>query len=247
MTESTFVPWYVKPGAPLVWRGLPWQYQRNQFMLTHIGGGMLTDRFIFIGMPHTGGGSLHQWLWKWPGLKRLDNSAHRPFGYYASVCKAKHIKVPPAFVLARNPWEWNVTVWCWIRSIKRKYFCGSFNDFLEWQRYSRHWALPDLNISGISCVWEYLEADKATHFGTLETYKESITQILLKLIPDLITKKQILAEIERVGKFNYREPPGKIKPYQEYYSPAQRKLVAELEAPIIERFGYSFNDKGVDF
>jgi len=210
---------------------------------------MVTDRFIFIGMPCTGGGAIHCWLPKVRGLQVLHPIVgHQPYTFSVNRCKEVGWPVPPAFVLARNPWEWNVACFVSIRGRNRKWFSGSWEDFLEFQRYSRHWGLPDLNISGESAVWEYIEADKATVFGKLENYEEDLVDILGRLIPDLITAEEIRAAIRQTGQVDFWKPlDGNVKPYQEYYTPAQRDLVARLEAPIIERFGYTFDDVGRNY
>jgi len=148
-------------------------------------------------------------------------------------------------VFVRNPWEWNVSCFCSIRGRNRKWFSGTWEDFLEFQRYSRHWGLPDLNISGESAVWEYIEADKATYFGKLENYEEDLIAILGQLIPDLITAKEISACVCQAGAVDFWMPPdGILKPYQDYYTPAQRDMVAKLEEDIIKRFEYTFDDVG---
>lgn len=210
---------------------------------------MVTDRFIHIGMPHTGGGALHTWLPKLAGLRVINREGHKPYSYSVAKCKAAGVPVPPAFTFVRNPWEWNVAIWCWIRKINRRWFCGSFSDLLELQRYTRHWSLPDINTAGITAAWEYLECEKATYVGKLEDYDNQIPFILGQLIPNLITAAQVRKHIRKAGKVGSTPPPGGMprKPYQEFYTPAQRNMVAELEAGIIKRFGYSFTDKGRDF
>lgn len=119
---------------------------------------------------------------------------------------------------------------------------------MEFQRYARHWGMPDLNISGVSAVWEYLEADRAMYFGKIENYADDWVAILGKLIPDLITEKEIRAHVAHVGHLSFWMPPdGELRPYQEFYTPAQRDLVITLEKDIIERFEYTFDDIGRDY
>jgi len=210
---------------------------------------MVTDRFIHIGMPHTGSGALHVWLPKIKGLRVIDVEAHKPYSYSAAKCKEAEVGVPLAFTFVRNPWEWNVAIWCWIRHVNRRWFCGSFADLLENQRYTRHWGLPDINTAGITAAWEYLECEKAAYVGKLEDYDNQVPFILGQLIPDLISESQVREHIRKVGRLSAIPPPDGIpmKPYQEFYTPAQRDMVGEMEAGIIRRFGYSFADKGREF
>ena len=94
----------------------------------------------------------------------------------------------------------------------------------------------------------YIEADKATYFGKLENYEEDLIAILGQLIPDLITAKEISARIRQAGQVDFWKPlDGKVKPYQEFYTLAQRDLVAKLEEDIIKRFEYTFDDIGRNY
>jgi len=241
---TTADPWFLRKDS--LWDGeLPW-YAKPQ---AHLGGGMVTDRFIFIGMTNTGSGAIHCWLPNVKGLQVFTPIVgHQPYSFSVERCKQAGWEVPPAFVFVRNPWEWNVACFCAIRARNRKWFSGTWADFLEFQRYARHWGMPDLNISGVSAVWEYLEADKATYFGKLENYEEDCVSILGELIPDLITEEEIRAHVKQVGHLSFWMPPGgELRPYQQFYTPAQRDMVAELEKDIIERFEYTFDDIGRDY
>lgn len=241
---TTADPWFTREGS--LWDGdLPWYVQPQ----AHLGGGMVTDRFIFIGVPNTGGGAVHHWLPKVEGLRvSKPIIGHRPYSFSVERCRQIGWEVPPAIAFVRNPWEWNVACFCSIRARSRKWFAGTWEDFLEFQRFSRHWGLPDLNISGMSAVWEYMEADKATYFGKLENYEDDWVAILGKLIPDLITEEEIRAHVGRAGHVSFWMPPGgELRPYQEFYTPAQRDLVAMLEKDIVERFEYTFDDIGRDY
>lgn len=242
-------PWYAKRDITDPDPSWPWYMQPNQFMLNHVGGGMVTDRFIYIGMPHTGGGALHLWLPKVEGLCVINIEGHKPYSYSVAKCKEAGVEVPPAFTFVRNPWEWNVSIWCWIRHVNRRWFGGTFADLLELQRYTRHWSMPDINTAGITAAWEYLECEKAIYIGKLEDYDNQIPYILGRLMPDLISEPQVRKHIREVGRaFSVPPPDGTpVRPYQEFYTPAQRDMVADLEAGIIERFGYSFEDKGREF
>lgn len=211
---------------------------------------MVTDRFIMIGMPHTGTGALHEWLPRVKGLRVINVEGHKPYSYSVAKCKDAGIGVPLAFAFVRNPWEWNVSIWCWIRHVNRRWFAGTFADLLENQRYSRHWSLPDINTAGITAAWEYLECENATYVGKLEDYDNQVPFILGQLIPDLITESQVRGHIQRVGRSSGSAPlPDGMpkKPYQEFYSPSQRDMVGEMEIRIIRRFGYSFSDRGREF
>lgn len=244
-------PWYAQHNIAEPDPSWPWCMQPNQFMLTHVGGGMVTDRFIHIGMPHTGGSAIHQWLPQLKGLRVINVEGHKPYSYSVDRCKEVGMAVPPAFTLVRNPWEWNVAIWCWIRRINRKWFCGSFDDLLELQRYTRHWSLPDINVAGETAAWEYLECDRAAHICKLENYENDLVEALEKLgvIPALIGEAGARNKIRTIGWTNYSAPPDgiKVKPYQEFYTPAQRTMVEKFEAGIIKRFGYSFNDPGRNY
>jgi hypothetical protein len=120
---------------------------------------------------------------------------------------------------------------------------------LENQRYTRHWSLPDINTAGITAAWEYLECERAAYIGKLEDYDNQMPFILGRLMPDLISESRVRASIQRTGRIPAISPPDGIpvRPYQEFYTPAQRDMVADLEAGIIERFGYSFTDEGREF
>ena len=245
------VTWYARQDITKPDPSWPWCMRPNQFMLNHVGGGMVTDKFIYIGMPHTGGGALHVWLPKVKGLRVINVEGHKPYSYSVAKCKDAGIGVPLAFTFVRNPWEWNVSIWCWICHVNRRWFGGTFADLLELQRYTRHWSMPDINTAGVTAAWEYLECDEATHVGRIEDYDNEMVYILGKLnvIPALVSEAQVRERIQKVGrKFSTSPPDGTpVRPYQEFYTPAQRDMVAELEVGIIERFGYSFTDEGREF
>ncbi len=209
---------------------------------------MVTDRFIYIGMPKTGSGPLDELLPSIEGLQIIRPIVgHRPYSFSVERCERAGWEVPPALVFVRNPWEWNVASFYFIREMNRKWFCGTWEDFLEYQRYSRHWGLPDLGISGISAVWDYLEAGRATYFGKLENYEDDWVRILGELIPDLVTAEEVRMHVSQPHG-RYLPPDGeKLRPYQEFYTPAQRDMVAKLEQDIIERFEYTFDDIGRDY
>lgn len=239
---TTADPWCLREDS--LWEGdLPWYAQPEASM----GGGMITDRFIYIKMPRTGGTPPHKFLPTVKGLRLLQPiMAHSPHSHSVARCKQAGWPVPPAFVFVRNPWEWNVASFCGIRIVNRKWFCGTWDDFMEYQRYSRHWGCPDLGIAGISSVWEYLEAGEATHFGKIENYADDWVSILGELIPDLVTAEEVREHFSRPHSV-WLPPDGKLRPYQEFYTPAQRDMVARLERDIIKRFEYTFDDVGRDY
>lgn len=208
---------------------------------------MVTDRFIYIQMPRTGGGPPHSFLRRVKGLNVFEPViAHRPYSFSVKRCEQRGWPIPPALVFVRNPWEWNVASFCHIRLVNRKWFCGTWDDFMEYQRFTRHWGCPDINISGISSVWEYLEADNSMYFGKLENYEDDWVSILGILIPDLITPEEVRVHVSHPHSV-WLPPDGKLRSYQEFYTRAQRDMVAKLEENIIERFEYTFDDIGRDY
>ena len=118
-------------------------------------------------------------------------------------------------------------------------------DFIDLQIHTRHYDLPDLNAGGLTVAREYLQADKVDYTGRFEHYEDEIVRILQSIIPNLITEDQIRVEIARAGLKNYTRDPdgGHRRPFQTYYDTRMRNAVAEMEADLIERFGYSFDDE----
>ncbi|MBU0791993.1 MAG: hypothetical protein KKC55_16215 [Gammaproteobacteria bacterium] len=209
---------------------------------------MITNRFMHIGLPHTGGGSLHSFFTQWDGIQVIDRKAHQSYDWMAARAVEEGFAVPPAFVFVRNPWSWRVAMWTWVYAEyrNRSWFGetdGTFDDYMRVCESHRVTGQYDNGFSGIAWSWKELQGDKAQWTGKLESFENDCVRIFLSLLPDLTNREEIRACVQRAGRANRRQDPFTGTwhgPYQEYYTDRWRDLVAEWDAPIIERFGYSF-------
>jgi len=181
-----------------------------------------------------------------PGIELISRRAHQPLDkeilYYMIACPNKPI--PLSFCLVRNPFEWNVSVWRWVRAKNRRWFCGSFSDFIELQRHSVAHDLPDMNTAGLTSIWRFLGAGNCDYVGRFENYENEVVRILGIIAPNIFLERDVRAAVRGVGKVNHipNDPNGNPrKPWRGYYTSKLRKTVEQMEAPLLERFGYTFD------
>lgn len=124
-----------------------------------------------------------------------------------------------AFV--RNPWDRAVSLW--LKTISTQNH-ASLEDFLRWRPGGPNGQLLDTQFS---YVRNHQHEVDVSHVGTYETLENDVLFIL---------GPAVLAAMPRINTI-----PGR-RPYQEYYTPVTRKLVADRYAEDIEQFGYSFDD-----
>lgn len=203
---------------------------------------MLTDRIMRIGLGRAGEGMHCNLLHTIPGLRIIRGRTHGMYDEYIKQCQSLGISVPPSFVFVRNPWQWYVSQWCWIRHVQRTKFPfqGTFREAMKiTKKDPAFWYLRSLTWS-----WYRHGADKAQYVGRMESLEDDTVCILRTIIPDLITEDEIRAHVQADWTGRTRCPNGEYEDrfldYRPYYDDELRQWVAEWDAGLIRRFGYEF-------
>jgi len=212
---------------------------------------MLTTRIMHIHVPRTGGTTLQYMPLKgspvgykgpWPyegmpptkGFRR--NSAkytfpgHWPYDILADVCRQAGHKVPPAFTIRRNPFDWHVSRWCWIRVNGYKI---SLEEYLMRVQSGKHSPL-NMSWARLGDIWDFLGCDRVQYIGRYELFEADVARILTFIMPDLVTPRWIrggLAQRKRKTKHNY---------YRRYYTNRTQELVEKMDEDFLKRFRYEF-------
>lgn len=202
---------------------------------------LATDRFLLISIGRTGTGSLHKWLQEIEGLRIISNLAHESYEVMATKCRGAGVKVPPAWTVIRNPWDYYVDKWCW-ETTRGPCWEGSFKGFLD---TTRRQPTVEGYFYSLTQKWDDLEADKAEYVARFERYYEDVVRSLTSLAPDLFTRELIWHKMTQNSGLGFSlTPMGRAqwmeKNYQQYYDDESRQWVAQMDGGIIERFGYDF-------
>ena len=213
---------------------------------------MVTEQVLFIQMPHTGSGAVHEVLLRTKGLNIIDVVAHQSYKYSVEKCVEAGYIVPPAFAFVRNPWLWNVSMWTWAYHVcgNRRGFAKTgrtFMDFLEFRRKfeegREYEGIYDGVFSGMQGAWRNLGGDEVQFIGRTETIFEDGPRILSTVMPHLVSFGWAKEQFLDIGLLNEVNQPGTNHfhgPYQTFYTPETRGWIAKWEAEIIDRFGYTF-------
>ena len=198
---------------------------------------MLTDRVMSIAVGRTGFAMIADVLRAIPGLEIIDDGPHQSYGVMEAKCITRGIPVPPAMAFVRNPWEWQISHWCWVNQ-HGPCFRGTFPEYI-----AKVQADPtNFNFRSLAHSWALHGADNAQYIGRYENLYDDVVRFLLEVIPDLTTEVQIRASIAASkwpgqGVFTDGRTHGD---YRQYYDDETRRIVAELESTLIGRFGYEF-------
>lgn len=193
---------------------------------------MICDRFVHIGMGSTGEGIIRvllhgSVLGKLLGIEYINTDAHMTLEF------ARTLTDSPSFTFIRNPFDWYIS-W-YLVEMKYHRWRGGFEDwFYHRQPPIRLWE-----------YWKYMTNDDCDYVGRFECYEDDLIAIWGTLIPDLATEEDIH---EAFQKFCYLYPS---RPWiegieqwlrRELYTAAIIEDVYKVDAPLFERFGYSFEE-----
>lgn len=195
---------------------------------------MLTDRFIHVHIPRTGGTTLRWSIFPAiKGLEILDDAEHLSYSMMVRRCQDLGYPIPPAFAVVRNPWDWYVSQWRWLQQIGEPIGLG--NGFSEYMRIVASHSKPNWNFRSLSCAWEYLGVDRTQYIGRFESLHRDIPLILHEIMPDLIDQEVIRTTLSKVKKRQTEH-----EHYSEYYDDEMRDWVAGWDTELIRRFRYEF-------
>ncbi|WP_457936499.1 sulfotransferase family 2 domain-containing protein [Mesorhizobium sp. 10J20-29] len=202
--------------------------------------------FIFIHVAKTGGQSLRavlkpycsrprggQWR-RLIGHLPIREDNHARIGMH-STARWIRLKIPRdlfdgafKFAFVRNPYDLAVSRYAFLRKKEthgrhRMTQRQSFGDFLRSEKWRSLLRAGDQTAMLFDSRGELL-VDKVYRF---ENFAEAYDELMLRL------------EIDNAPPLPHRNASAR-KDYRSYYGPAERKLVEEIWARDIERFGYSF-------
>jgi len=210
---------------------------------------MVTKAIMLIHVFRTGGYMVQGVLRKVPGLVMVSDrpTEHLTYDQMAVVCARERMGNPPAMVFIRNPFDWYVSMWCWVNMAPNMPPVSEFREYLEVIRVRRYGTTgTGRNYSRLSEHWADMGAGKAQWEGRFETLREDFMDIMLKVMPSLVNEKMLGDLMAKEPIYHpSRHPQTGRHPgdYRQYYTPETRALVEEWDSELLERFGYTFEEK----
>lgn len=207
---------------------------------------MIYNRLMYIHVTRSSGNAFFNVMSRVKGLEVWrEDKAHPSYDNLADWCVAHSCPVPPAVTFIRCPWDWYVAMWAWVCMNDLKGFHGSFEDYM---RIVHEEARSDRAFRSLSWRWADQQCDKAQYVGQLEYFRSDVARILLDIVPDLVTPCEA-HDIVRVPEYRPVKEPNpwlpradwRVLPRHEsrhFHTEQTREWVAELDAELIERFGY---------
>lgn len=208
-----------------------------------------THRFMFIHVPRVAGNSVSEALRPYshvpprrpvidrvPIVRRIGFPRDRKvLEHRYGHMKAKDVRaaLPELFgecfkfAFVRNPWDWQVSVYHYVRQRTdhpdhaRFSEFRDFDDYLDWRIHDQG---PELQSEFVLDDDGELIVDFVGHFESLA--EDFVT---------VCERVGIPAELPHINRSEHRA-------YREHYSPAARALVSEAYARDIELFGYDFDE-----
>lgn len=215
------------------------------------------DRLMHLHITRCGGTAFDRILrgLRGYGLKPVGvvTAKHLNYGHLVEKYTTRKLPVPPAVTIIRNPWEWYVAFWSWVRVVDYNHFQGDLAKYIRMVSQKEYGACVSLSI-----YWETMQADMAQYVCRMENWREDIISAFTEIgiIPELVTTAQADKIISSVGIARHDREPNHdkkrtqwkgLRPYQEYYKDQESiDLVTEMDQELIERFGYDF-ETGLSF
>ena len=205
-----------------------------------------SHRFIFVHVYRVGGQSVsaalrpysyvpRQYFARVPVLRRLRaTQLFKLQEHYYGHIKAKELKagLPPEifdsflkFAFVRNPWEWHVSIYHYVRQRTdhpdHELFTSfrGFEDYFDWR----------LNRKGVELQSEFILSDSGDllvdFVGRYETLAQDFATVCSRIGID--------GALPHNNRSTHRD-------FREYYTPETRDLVAEAYKDDIDFLGYEF-------
>jgi hypothetical protein len=184
------------------------------------------------------------------GVERLwahRHDMHLSYRQLAQWCHGRKLPVPPAVAFIRNPWDWYVRMWSWMRVAYYRQYAGSFGAYM---RIVYRKTSGDYVFDPLTQFWNNAEAYGCEYVGHYEDFRGEMIRILTTIMPDVVTAEQVGGFVDEVGVVTPQWEPTvrgtpvsqwkPLRPYQEHHTEVTKRWVAEMDAGLIERFGYKF-------
>lgn len=191
---------------------------------------LITDRFVALQVPKTGG----QWLAE--VLAPFVVEPRPEHGEWSEV-PAEYADLPQLAVV-RNPWDWYVSWWHWWQRNPSGAPPDALHPFDEALRAMRE-VSTGFAQHGRYGEWFGRVVGPQTELIRFERLREELLEFLrLHDILDPELEDRVLTTAPR----NVSDRGH----YSEYYDDESRRLVEEISIPIIDRFGYRFTKQRVE-
>lgn len=202
----------------------------------------LTQHFVFIHIPKTGGNFVRQVLEK-----------HAPEGWEVQRFDdhATHEQIPathrglPRLAMVRNPFSWHVSWFHFQQKVPSDFFNeisqGGTLDFGATMR--RAYTGDGLLANSSGALTQTLEGALGQGLnGARMGMMEDMRSELMRMLAECTTIPRSMAEaIEQMPRQNISQHDH----YSTYYDPELRDIVRAKEAPVFDFFGYEWQDAPV--
>jgi hypothetical protein len=223
---------------------------------------MITDKFIHIHVPKTGGqfvrGLINEKSSHW---KLYIEHSHLTLEESAQMLKNNGYGRVPSFTFVRNPWEWYVSRFFfrqkmiesgaekqyivlertgnsidgfrkYMDMIKRSVYDGK--QYKVTQSGGQVWGRTYSHLT-ISDWHNDLVGTGVDHVGKLENFAEDLGRILRTVAPGIFNRDEVLRRVN-AGKTNSSKHPY----YKDCYTSELAEMVNSIDKKYIEEFGYNY-------
>jgi len=210
---------------------------------------VITKRLMYIHVFRTGGFMVQGVLRKVPGLVMVSDrpTEHLTYRQMTKGCVQQRMANPPAMVFVRNPFDWYVSMWCWVNMAANMPPAPNFPEYLKAVGEARFGATgAGRNYSKLTDHWRDMGADAATWTGRFEHLEEDFIVIMLEAMPDLVDEEMLIGLMAKEPIHHPSKHPKTGKhpgAYQQYYDAGTQALVEEWDGELLKRFGYSFEGR----
>jgi hypothetical protein len=204
---------------------------------------MICADFMHIHITRCGGSAVRRALSKFSqwedGPEFFDDAAHRPLLMARAVLVEKDYSLDrcQSFTFVRNPFDWQISYW--LSQLRAHYYSGTFRDCVL--NYQAGLGAP----TSLYYCYQYMGGDEIDHVGQLEHFERDFLRIMEAVAPSL-PQEQIEAYLPIALMANGQPRyPALIEQHmrEELYTPDLIEIVSERDGPILERWGYSFEEK----
>lgn len=151
-------------------------------------------------------------------------AGHVPAAQVAAEMGIEKFKSYFSFAIVRNPWDWQVSLYSYMRKNPKHRQHKLGLEFIDFSEYI-HWRCTEEVRFQKDFICDEGGAQLVSFVGHYETLAQDFKTICERI--------GIQAELPVLN-------VSKTRPYQEYYTPETIELVRKTFAPDIEWFGYGF-------
>lgn len=203
---------------------------------------MITNQFIFIHIPKTGGTFIRNFI-KNKNFNIINNEIHLTIKQ-----SENYISNVPSFCFVRNPWDFYVSRFFYRQKILTKN--NGINGFIPLeltggnkQGFKKHIIMLDelfennletkskcraLKIINIEKIYEIFTENRTTYIGYFENFKNDLFNIFSKILNTPIKIP------------NNKENESKHEIYSKYYDDELIKIIEKWDKNYIKKFNYKF-------